>query len=181
MILTVFGGSAPKPGTEAYQSAQNLGRLAANAGWSVATGGYIGVMEAVSRGAAEAGGHVIGVTCKELNTLRPAGANPWVKEVRDFPSLRERLGHLIDCCDAAIALPGGVGTLTEIAVLWNGLIVESFPEKPLVLVGNGWKSVIENLYNQLGDYVHQKDRNWLKYADDETEAMKIVQSYFKTN
>lgn len=178
MILTVFGGSAPKPGSEAYQSAQNLGRLAANAGWTVATGGYIGVMEAVSRGAAEAGGHVIGVTCKELEKFRPTGANPWVKEVREFGTLRERLGHLIDCCDAAIALPGGVGTLAEITVMWNGLIIDALRPRPFILVGNGWQQVMESMYAELGDYIPVKDRSWFQYAVDvESAFQQIVALY----
>lgn len=176
MILTVFGGSAPTPGTPAYQAAENLGRLAADAGWTVATGGYMGVMEAVSRGANLAGGHVIGVTTEELDRLRPTGANPWVKEERSFPTLRERLGHLIDCCDAAIAMPGGVGTLAEISLLWNGLIIHSLEPRPLIVVGRGWKKVMNNLFDELGDYIREEDRKWVGYSDDEEHALKFVQA-----
>ncbi len=179
MILTVFGGSAPKPGSAAYQSAQQLGQLAAQAGWTVATGGYIGIMEAVSRGAAESGGHVIGVTCKELGKLRPTGANPWVKETREFDTLRERLGHLIDCCDAAIALPGGVGTLAEITVMWNGLIIDALQPKPFVLVGNGWQQVMESMYVELGDYIPAKDRSWFQHAVDVESAFQQIAAQVK--
>lgn len=177
MILTVFGGAAPKEDTPAYDAARRLGKLAAEAGWAVATGGYMGVMEAVSRGASEAGGHVIGVTCDELETHRPNGANRWVKEVRKYATLRDRLGHLIDCCDAAIAMPGGVGTLAEVSIMWNGLIVHSFPSKPLVLIGDGWRQVMNGLYAQLGSYVNELDRQWLQYAPDELEGIKVVQSH----
>ncbi|MDI6694379.1 MAG: hypothetical protein QME21_04975 [Anaerolineales bacterium] len=62
--VTVFGGSRPTP--EDYEQALHLGRLLGGSGYIVLTGGYIGVMEAVSRGASEAGGHVIGVTCDEI-------------------------------------------------------------------------------------------------------------------
>ncbi len=178
MILTVFGGSAPKPGSPAYIAAHRLGMLAVEAGWSVATGGYMGVMEAVSRGASEAGGHVIGVTCKELELRRPAGANPWVKENRKFDTLRERLAHLIDCCDAAIAMPGGVGTLAEISIMWNGLVIESFPSKPLILVGDGWKQVMDGVFAQMGEYINHPDRTWLHYAQDEEQAVEILKQRF---
>lgn len=66
MNIAVFGGSQPKEGDPAYAEAYELGSLLAQAGHTVLTGGYIGTMEAVSRGAAEAGGHVIGVTCEEI-------------------------------------------------------------------------------------------------------------------
>ena len=69
------------------------------------TGGYIGTMEAASRGAAEAGGHVIGVTCQEVETWRRVTPNAWVLEEWRYPTLHERLLALIDGCDAAIALP----------------------------------------------------------------------------
>jgi uncharacterized protein (TIGR00730 family) len=179
MILTVFGGSAPKEKSNEYESARRLGSAAAQAGWTVATGGYIGVMEAVSRGAAESGGNVIGVTCKELDSLRPTGANPWVREERKFDTLRDRLGHLVDCCDAAIAMPGGVGTLAEISIMWNGLIIHSIPPKPLVLVGDNWKRVIDSLFNQLGGYVNEPDRQWVSFAENELDGFSKVQEHFK--
>ena len=73
--VTVFGGSKPHAGSQAYAQAQRLGELLALAGCTVLTGGYIGAMEAVSRGAAEAGGHVIGITCDEIESWRPVKPN----------------------------------------------------------------------------------------------------------
>ena len=70
MRISVFGGSSPKPGDLAYEQAYYLGKLIGEAGYTVLTGGYIGTMEAVSRGAAEAGGHVIGVTCDQIENWR---------------------------------------------------------------------------------------------------------------
>ncbi len=119
--ITVFGGSQPKPGDPVYQQALHLGELIASSGYIVLTGGYIGTMEAVSRGAAEAGGHVIGVTCDEIEAWRPVRPNPWLTEEMRFPTLRQRLFALVDNCDGALALPGGVGTLAEISLMWNQL------------------------------------------------------------
>src|SRR5512139_2410435 len=103
--ITVFGGSQPKEGDPAYREAFELGRLLAQAGHTVLTGGYIGTMEAVSRGANGAGGHVIGVTCEEIEKWRPVKPNRWVIEERRRSTLQERLTDLIKGCDAAIALP----------------------------------------------------------------------------
>ena len=80
MKISVFGGSQPKEEDAAYAEAMELGRLLAQRGHTVLTGGYIGVMEAVSRGACEAGGHVIGVTCEDIEAWRPIKANSWVME-----------------------------------------------------------------------------------------------------
>ena len=111
MRVTVFGGSAPKAGSEPYQQAYDLGQLIGKAGYTALTGGYIGTMEAVSRGCAEAGGHVIGVTCDEIESWRPVSPNRWVIEEMRFVTIDQRLLSLIGECDAAFALPGGVGTL----------------------------------------------------------------------
>src|SRR5512140_2583777 len=99
MNITIFGGSLPKPGSTDYQNAIELGRLLANAGHTVLTGGYIGSMEAVSRGANEAGGHVIGVTCEEIERWRTVKPNRWVQEERRFDTMQERLNELIRACD----------------------------------------------------------------------------------
>src|SRR5215831_4366333 len=118
-IISVFGGSSPKPDTPAYEEARALGAALAGAGFTVATGGYTGVMEGASRGAHEAGGHVIGVTCSLIEEWRGLRANVWVKEEKRFATLRERLGHLVEFCDGAVALPGGIGTLSEVALTWS--------------------------------------------------------------
>jgi uncharacterized protein (TIGR00725 family) len=116
MNVTVFGGSQLKESDAAYGEAYDLGRLLALAGHTVLTGGYIGTMEAVSKGANQAGGHVVGVTSADIEAWRGIRANPWVKEERRFATLQERLNELVLACDAAIALPGGPGTLTEISL-----------------------------------------------------------------
>src|SRR5512133_2089982 len=101
MKVTVFGGSFPKEGTTAYEEARELGKMLAERGHAVLTGGYYGTMEAVSRGASEAGGHVIGVTCQDIEDWRGSKANAWVKEERKKKTLFERLQALIEGCDAA--------------------------------------------------------------------------------
>src|SRR6266511_3610695 len=102
MRVSVFGGSEPKEADTAYAEAMELGKLLAERGHTVLTGGYIGTMEAVSRGAHEAGGHVIGVTCEEIERWRPLGANRWVKEELRKGTLMERLHSLIHESDAAL-------------------------------------------------------------------------------
>ena len=174
-IVSVFGGSAPRPGTPAYEEARQMGTLLARAGWTVATGGYTGVMEAASRGAAEAGGHVIGVTCALIENWREGfRANAWVKEEIKFGSLRERLYHLVEFCDAAIALPGGIGTLSEISLTWSLLQTGEIAPKPLVLVGRVWSETVSAFLREADGYIHPEHRTLAQVAEGLEDAVKII-------
>lgn len=174
MKISVFGGSQPKEGDTAYEEARLLGRLLAEGGHTVMTGGYIGTMEAVSRGAAEAGGRVIGVTCAEIERWRPVGPNRWVNEEWRQETLIERLQVLIRECDAALALPGGPGTLTEIALTWNLMIVEAIHRRPLILIGDGWQNVFNQVFTSLGEYVSPGQRQLLQFAPDVASAVRLL-------
>jgi len=177
MNISVFGGSQPKEGSPAYQRAYELGKLLAEAGHIVLTGGYIGTMEAVSRGAAEAGGHVIGVTCDEIERWRPVKANGWVKEEWRREKLLERLHALVEGCDAAIALPGGPGTLTEIALTWNLMIIGAITPRPLILVGDGWQIIFDQVYESFGEYIPANQREPVQFAKDVNSAVGLLESY----
>ena len=179
--VTVFGGSKPQAGTQAYTQAQRLGKLLAQAGFTVLTGGYIGTMEAVSRGAAEGGGHVIGVTCDEIENWRPVKPNRWVMEEMRYPTLRQRLYALIDHCDAAIALPGGIGTLAEIAVTWSQLQTRASDPRPLIAIGTGWKRTFTTFHKALGDYVATEDQRWLQFAPNVETAVNQLKTKWEIN
>jgi uncharacterized protein (TIGR00730 family) len=174
MKVAVFGGANARPEDESYTQAVRLGAELAHAGHVVMTGGYIGMMEAASKGAAEAGGHVIGVTCDEIESFRPMKPNQWVKEEWRYSTLSERMINLINRCDAAIALPGGVGTLAEISVLWNQVLVHAIPAKPMILVGDGWKHTFESLLESQGSYIAAHDRGMITYAPDVDAAVKML-------
>src|SRR5271154_4213144 len=79
-IVTVFGSSRPREGDADYEEARVLGRALAKHGFAVCSGGYGGVMEAVSRGAKESGGKTYGVTAE---FFKSAKTNSWIDiEVR---------------------------------------------------------------------------------------------------
>lgn len=177
MKVSVFGGALPKPGQPSYQEAYALGRLLGEAGHTVLTGGYIGVMEAASRGCAEHGGHVIGVTCDEIENWRRVRPNAYVKEEMRFKTLNERLNALILNCDAAVALPGGIGTLTEIALFWNQMAIDVLPVRPLVVVGEGWQATFEKFISGQESYIAPKDQLMLSYAADAEQAFALIQKY----
>lgn len=176
MNVTVFGGAQPKEGSAAYQEARELGALLAGHGHTVLTGGYMGTMEAASRGAHEAGGHVIGVTCVDIENWRKSRPNQWVKEERRRQSLLERLKSLIEDCDAAMALPGGAGTLTEISLMWNLMIVEALPLRPLILIGQGWQSTFDQFFHGLESYTSVSQRELLYFVNDVKTAIGMLEN-----
>jgi uncharacterized protein (TIGR00730 family) len=175
MKVTIFGGATPQENGTSYEDAYRLGKKLATAGHTILTGGYIGTMEAASRGAAEAGGHVIGVTCHEIEVWRKVKPNAWVMEERRFLSLHERLLALIDGCDAAIALPGGIGTLAEITMMWNRMVVDAIPVKPLILVGDSWQQTMAGFIDAQGTYVSAASRELLSLAQDVDAAFDLLQ------
>jgi hypothetical protein len=140
-LVAVFGSSTIRePGPE-YREAEELGRRLAGAGAAVITGGYGGAMEACSRGAHEAGAHVVGVTVELFESRAPV--NRWVKERVHASDLFERLRYIISRADAFIAVSGSVGTLAEILLTWNLLMAKGHPPAPLVLLGTPWKGWLE--------------------------------------
>jgi hypothetical protein len=171
-IISVFGSSAPLPGSEAYEDARTVGRLLASAGYAVATGGYGGTMTAVSHGAADAGGHVIGVASARIERYRNTGVNPWVAQVYRYESLADRLLHLVTNNVGMIVLPGGIGTLSEMALAWSLLQVGEIEPRPLVLLGSMWRETFDAFSRQ--EYVSAAHRALLHFADSPQAAVDIV-------
>lgn len=139
-VIAVFGSSTTSRSSPEWQEAEWLGRAIASEGWAVATGGYGGTMEAVSKGAAEVGGRVFGVIAPDVFVDRP-GANPYVTDEIHERSITSRISRLIELSDAAIALPGSIGTLAELIVAWNVAFLapaRGAPTFPVAAVGGSW-------------------------------------------
>ena len=170
-IVAVFGSNSPKEGEPGYVEARALGQLLARAGYVVATGGYAGTMEATSRGAKEAGGLVIGVTTSVFDGIR-LGANPYLDEEIKFPTLIQRLHHLVTFADAWVALPGGIGTLSEVALTWSLLQVGEVSRRPFVVVGPMWRSLLQEFSNN--GHVRPEFRGLIGYADDVEHVVPLL-------
>jgi hypothetical protein len=170
-IAVVFGSNSPHEGDGDYAEARRLGFVLAQAGYVVATGGYFGTMEAASRGAKEAGGHVIGVTTSIFDGVR-LQANAYLDEEIKFPTLFQRLHHLVTMADVWVALPGGIGTLSEVALTWSLLQVGEVKRQPFVLVGELWRKTIGEFSND--DYVRPQYRQLVRYADDVAQVVELL-------
>ena len=170
-IAVVFGSNSPQDGESDYAAARELGRLLAQAGYVVATGGYFGTMEAASRGAKEAGGYVIGVTTSLFDNTR-LHPNVYLDEEIKLPTLFQRLHHLVTLADAWVALPGGIGTLSEVALTWSLLQVGEMQRRPFVLVGEQWRTTIGAFSTDY--YVRPQHRQLLRYAEHVGQVIELL-------
>lgn len=171
-VISVFGSSAPQPGSPAYEQARQIGKLLAEKGFAVATGGYGGTMAAVSQGASEGRGHVIGITCDQIELFRSIGPNEWIGEERRYTILQDRLIHLVRHNDGMIVLPGGIGTLSEMALAWSLLQVGEIEPRPLVLVGDVWRETIEMFREDA--YIRPEHLEILSFADSAEAAVETL-------
>ncbi len=149
MHVAVFGSSTTQPSDPWYADGVRLGAAVAGLGLAVATGGYAGMMEAVSRGAAEVGGRVVGVTTPGLFPHR-AGPNRWVGVELPAETLTERIGLLLDGAVAVVAMPGSLGTLTELAVAWNEVYIRGTDHFAVCTVGETWARFVSTHADALG-------------------------------
>jgi len=168
-MITVFGGSRCGPDSPEYKEAVRLGRLLVGAGYQVCSGGYSGVMEAISLGAHEAGGHVIGVTMTQF----AATPNPYLKKIIPSADFYARLQTLIVESAGYVALRGGMGTVTEVSLVWNKLMTRVLAGRPLVLLGDCWPRVISCLRECL--VVSPDDVAHLSFAATAEEALEVLE------
>jgi len=168
-VVSVFGSSQAQAGDLAYEEALVAGRLLAEAGVIVCSGGYGGVMEAVSRGAQQAGGQVIAVTTDWFSGL---SVNAWVDEEIRTATFQERVNRIIEVGDAYLALKGGIGTLTEISMVWSLLQTRSIPARPMILLADPWQELLTFCQEKL--IIRSHDLDYLRLAGSPPQAVEQV-------
>ncbi len=169
-VVAVFGSSILREDEPAYTEVRTLGGQLARRGLAVMTGGYDGAMAAASRGAHEAGGHVIGVTVEMFEKRGPV--NPWVLERVHTPTLYARLDHLVRESDAFVAVTGSIGTLTELFLAWTMLAVSARPAAPLVLMGAHWREWLD--LHRGPEFIPEHLFRHVQVADTPEEAAVLV-------
>jgi hypothetical protein len=167
-IVTIFGGSRCDEACEEYAQARRVGQLLAEAGMTICTGGYLGVMEAASRGAHERNGRVLGIVMNQFK----AEPNRYLTDKVATSHFYERLQHLITRSVGFIAVRGGMGTVTELSLVWNKMQTRVIEARPLVLLGDCWPPIIEAWRQHL--VVSDKDVALLDFARTADEAVQII-------
>jgi uncharacterized protein (TIGR00730 family) len=166
-IITIFGTSRAAAGDTIFTLAMETGRLLAQAGFTIANGGYGGTMLAAAKGAATAGGEIIGVTCSAFKSSK---ANKYVTREVVTGSLDERLDTLVKLGRAYIVLPGGTGTLLELAKVWE-LKNKGFlnTNKPIILLGGFFKPLVKLIAIDDAD-----SSRFVKLADTPKQAVEMI-------
>src|SRR5919199_6130890 len=164
-IVTIFGGSKCGEESAEYEQARRAGQLLAEAGFVICTGGYLGIMEAASRGAREKGGRVLGIVMNQFK----AEPNRYLTDKVATAHFYERLQHLITRSVGFIALRGGMGTVTEVSLALNKMQTRVIEPRPLVLLGECWPSVVECWKKYL--VVSDQDVKLLDFAATPEEAV----------
>jgi len=167
-IITIFGGSKCTEDSPEYREAKDLGARLAEAGFTICTGGYLGIMEAASRGAREKGGRVFGIV---LNQFKHE-PNRYLTDKVATDHFYDRLQNLITRSVGFVALRGGMGTITEMSLVWNKLQTGVIKQRPLVLMGDCWKPVIDVWKANLE--VSDSDLDYLDFADSAKSAAEII-------
>jgi uncharacterized protein (TIGR00730 family) len=143
--VTVFGSSIPLPGEKEYEDGYKLGQILAKNNLNVCTGGNHGIMDAVSKGAAENGSEAIGIT---MNKFKVDASKYLTKQI-STSSLFERINKLIDHGDAYIILNGGTGTLLELSTVWEFFNKSLINQKPVACYGGMWKIIVDEMEKRI--------------------------------
>lgn len=166
--IAVFGSSAAEPGDLAWARAESIGSRVARAGLPLVCGGYGGVMEAACKGAREAGGETIGVTCRVFEGRRP---NRYLTLEIEEADLAGRTRRLILLARGFVVLAGAAGTLAELATLWAwrraGVLAA-----PVVILDDLW----ETMARDLADVGRLEPRvlETTRFARDPAEAVRLA-------
>jgi hypothetical protein len=172
--VCVFAGSSVGTDPAFLDAAHELGGALAGRGLGLVFGATgAGLMGAVADGAVEAGGEVIGVTPRFLAEVTED--LPGV-EIRLVDTLAERKLLMADLAAGFIALPGGLGTLDELAEMatWTQLGVH---DKRVVLLDvRGYWSKLEELLNSMVEsgFLRPEGRALLRFESDPAAALDAL-------
>jgi len=170
IIISVFGSAYPASGSSEYEQARLLGELITEQGWVVCNGGYGGIMEASARGAVEAGGKAIGVTSEYYKSA----ANRFISEEIKTKNVVERLLRLIELAQGYVVLPGGTGTLVELATVWEYINKGVITPKPIVISKAFWQPVIDTINNALIEEGKNDRTKFVQLFDTSEEAIDLL-------
>jgi uncharacterized protein (TIGR00730 family) len=174
-VIAVYGSSRITPADPEYADALEVGRLLGAAGYTIMTGGYAGVMEAASRGAAEAGARVIGVTTAAIEALAGRRANPWLTEEVAQDLFSQRIDYLVRRAQGFVAMPGGIGTLHEIVAVWEMMRVGEIPPAPIVCYSPYWEDILKPLLSNR--YLHPDYVPLLRFASTPAAVADAIQTF----
>lgn len=177
--VSVFGSARVKEDNYYYKTAFQVGKMLAENGITVLTGGGPGVMEAANRGGTESGGNSVGLNIELPFEQRP---NPYAKKVLTFNYFFVRKVMLVKYASAFVIFPGGFGTMDELFEAITLMQTRKILPFPLILVDkNYWKDLIDWIKNTMlkNSFIHAGDLNIIKMIDEPTEILDCIKNFLK--
>lgn len=172
--ISVFGSARTKPDSEHWQAAEQIGRMLAEQGWTVITGGGPGIMAAANKGAHEAGGVSVGLG---IELPFESALNEWVNLGINFRYFFARKVMFLKYAQGFIAMPGGFGTFDEFFEALTLAQTGKIRHFPIVLFGTTyWAGLVDWLRQQClaEGYIHADDLDMFLLTDDVAEAVAHV-------
>jgi len=142
--VTIFGSARAKPGTFVYEEVKRVAAVLAEMGCDIITGGGPGLMQAANEGAASVNAperdRSVGI---RVDLPFEQEVNPFVEQAFEHKTFFTRLHHFVLTSDAFVVVPGGIGTVLELMMIWQLLQVKHLHDTPLILVGKMWAELVE--------------------------------------
>jgi uncharacterized protein (TIGR00730 family) len=175
--VTVFGSARTQSHEAGYSQGIAVGKALAEAGFAVVTGGGPGMMEAANKGAFEAKGESIG-----LNIELPfeQHINPFLTKSMTFEHFFARKVMLVKYSSGFVCMPGGFGTLDELAECLTLIQTKKVKPFPIILVGSSfWTGMLEWIKDQLvgAGYINADDVHLMQVVDNPLEIPEIIKTY----
>jgi hypothetical protein len=139
--VAIFGSARAQPGTFVYEEVKRVAEAFASMGCDIVTGGGPGLMQAANEGASLAGAP--GSVGIRVDLPFEQDVNPFVEQAFEHETFFTRLQHFVIASDAFVVVPGGIGTVLEMLMIWQLLQVRHVQDVPLILVGKMWKGLVE--------------------------------------
>jgi uncharacterized protein (TIGR00730 family) len=178
--VSVFGSARTPAGHPWYQWARDVGRLLAEAGYAVITGGGPGVMEAANRGCQEGGGLSVGCN---IELPHEQALNPYVDLGVEFRYFFARKTMFVKYADAFVILPGGFGTMDELFESLTLIQTGKIRHFPVILVGTEyWGGMVDWVAKTMlpASVISAQDLALLQLTDSPEEVVRLVQESHRT-
>jgi uncharacterized protein (TIGR00730 family) len=140
--VAIFGSARAEPGTFVYEEVKRAAAAFAAMGCDIVTGGGPGLMQAANEGATSAGGR-LGSMGIRVELPFEQDVNPFVEQAFEHKTFFTRLHHFVIASDAFVVVPGGIGTVLEMLMIWQLLQVRHVDNVPLILVGKMWRGLVD--------------------------------------
>ena len=167
-ISTFFGGALNDTTTIEYNETIKIGKFLADKNYTIKSGGYKGLMQAISKGASLSDNkvNIIGYTCESFGHTT---GNKYLTETIVCKDIYERLEKLIKDSDLFIIQKGSIGTLTELFLTLDNVRKQKENIPKIILIGDFWRDI----FKVLDILISEKELNLITIVSNYDDFIKL--------